>query len=724
MSTERLAVSVIVCTRDRPHSLRRCLPSVLASLEQLEAGAEIIVVDNSDAPSGEVAEAARQAGASCFWEPHRGGSPARNRGILESRAEILAFLDDDVTVDHGWAAALLRHFADPSVGAVTGALHSGDSGEEPADVAWYRLYGKASSEATVFHKDSPCPFFPVTSGLCGVSANMAFRKSSLLRHGFFDVNLGTGTLAPGCEEVDRFYALLRSGQRIVYDPQAAAWHRFEGTRGKLWRRVAGYAAGQSAYLGKLFVTDRVARRAVLRFVAARARAVLGRHVPDQQLGPAHAPRIPLVAGTLWGPLGYFLGVVAERFRPARSVQVPQSAREQGAGRVRILASLYNSGLTGPEKLAAMIARSAAPTFTTLVLMPGPGPGAEQIHGLGVSVGFVPRWRLRATLNPLYHLCYLLALPGAARAFRQAVTEFQPDVVHIHSVVNLAALLGSCLARKPVLLHMHEIPPGPVGRMLRRLAAAFSDRIVAASHAAASRFPASVQGSKLFVVHNGVDPDNPTTFSEPQGQAPDLDGWVTFVGRLSADKGADLFIRAAALVYREMPSAKFLICGLTVPGRRSYERRLERLLAQSPVPASQFRVLKDRVDVANFIRASQIVVACSPVPDPCPLALLEAMALAKPVVAPSIGGIPELVRDGETGFLYPPGDLQQLSRLLARLLRDPDYARSLGRAGRHRVLTELNATRMSNEIARHYSELASALPVRSGDAGTVRQSKGR
>ena len=101
-----------------------------------------------------------------------------------------------------------------------------------------------------------------------------------------------------------------------------------------------------------------------------------------------------------------------------------------------------------------------------------------------------------------------------------------------------------------------------------------------------------------------------------------------------------------------------------------------------------------------------------------------MALAKPVVAPSVGGIPELVRDGETGFLYPPGDLQQLSRLLVRLLRDPEYARSLGRAGRDRVLTELNATRMSNEIARHYSELANALPVPSGDAGIVRQPKGR
>ena len=95
-----------------------------------------------------------------------------------------------------------------------------------------------------------------------------------------------------------------------------------------------------------------------------------------------------------------------------------------------------------------------------------------------------------------------------------------------------------------------------------------------------------------------------------------------------------------------------------------------------------------------------------------------------VVAPSIGGIPELVRDGETGFLYPPGDLQQLSRLLVRLLRDPEYAQSLGRAGRDRVLTELNATRMSNEIARHYSELANALPVRGGDAGGMCQSSDR
>lgn len=690
--------------------MRGCLASIGKALQQV-GSSELIVVDNGDRATDAIRQIVQDFGATYVWEGVRGLSTARNRGILEVAGSIVAFVDDDVTVSEDWAKLLVNNFSDPQVTVVTGAVLAGDTGTDVGAI-WYRLYQPFLKARTILDVSSKLPFFPITAGLCGIAANMAFRKPFFYRHGFFDPSLGAGRLTPGGEEIDRFYAALTAGGKILFDPKMSVQHTFLGSHFRLLRKVFCYAAGQSACLTKWFVRDRDSRATILAFVRDRLLAFCGgRHLPAKKLGAVRAPRFPLLLGSLWGPLGYFFSCVREGIWPHRSVLVPGqvalAVSSEGQDKPRVLMSLYNAGLTGPEKLSVLLARRLPLTTSLKVLLPSPGPATAQIHNLGVPVGIIPRWRLRATLNLLYQVGYLMALPGTIKAFVKIIRAASPDVVHVHSILNLPAMLAAKLAKKPLLSHVHEIYGGLAGKLLRFLAFLLSDRILAVSEAVAQTFPQPSQGQlqRVFVVHNGVEvasyAHNATDPASEHAQGPQ---WITFIGRLSDDKGPHLFVRAAEQVYRQHPSSYFRICGLSVPNRTGYERMLADMIHGSIIPSSQFVLEKDREDIEQILRAASMVVSCSSAPDPFPMAILEAMALAKPVVVPPVGGLPEMVLHEKTGLLYPPGDVQELARAIIRVLRDPGLAREFGLAAQKRVEDEFGIDETAETILSHYEAL--------------------
>jgi len=695
-----ISLSVVICTKDKPDALKRCLASVARSLSGLQA-AEVIVVDNARKPCSAARQAAETSGARYLWEGLRGVSAARNRGILESHGALVAFLDDDVTVCHDWVSKARVHFRDPDVVAVAGLVVA------PADTTatgalWYALYRFYSKTFTRFTASSPLPFFPLTAGVCGLGANVVFRRSFFFRHGLFDPKLGAGSLAPGSEDIDRFFVALRQGGAILFDPGMSVEHTFTDTALRFFFKVFGYAAGQSAYLAKWFVRDKTARLLVVAFVRHRIKAFLRtKDRASDKFSSIHAPRLPLLLGTLWGPVGYTLSCLREAFAPNKTVQVPGVDRE-ASRKPRVLVSVYNAGLTGLEKVALLGARGVADQASVVMIFPCAGPPAEEAIALGLRVGFVPRWRLRATLNPFYQVAYLLALPGGVGAFARAIRSISADLIHIHSLVSLAALVAGRLSPAKVLLHVHEIALGKLGAGLKRLAASCSDRILAVSEAVAKTFPTDVQREKTHVVYGAVDAQRLRTLARASGEQPGE--WILFAARLSRDKGPDLFLRAAQLTFDAEPGASFILCGLTVPNRSAYERRLQELLSTLTIPASQLQIERDREDIEGFLQRSAIVVNSSLQPDPFPVAILEGMALGKAVVAPAIGGLPEMIRHEETGLLYPPGDAHALSRALVRLLHDRELAARLGAAARARVDSAFDAPILERALRWQYLQM--------------------
>lgn len=194
-------------------------------------------------------------------------------------------------------------------------------------------------------------------------------------------------------------------------------------------------------------------------------------------------------------------------------------------------------------------------------------------------------------------------------------------------------------------------------------------------------------SKIKIIYNGVDPAAYDTGVDRRAAADvgigDGDPVVGLVAALRPEKDHATFLRAARLVVDELPTARMLLVG-DGPMRGEIENLVAELgLTEHVILAGS------RPDVPALLRAMDVVVLSSYSVECFPMALLEAMAAGRPAVCTAVGGVPELVVDGETGYLVPPKDPQSLARRLIEVLSDPAARARMGAAARNRVETEFS-----------------------------------
>jgi GT2 family glycosyltransferase len=206
-----LRASIIVCTRDRPEVLRQCL----AALQNQTANFsyETIVVDNS--ATGSARDVVTESGVRYTREEREGLSRARNRGVAESHADIVAFIDDDAVADSEWLASLVNEFG-AATGAVAGAIAS-----KPGE---FDLAAFAVPVRQVIDRSTHDWFERAAFGGVGNGPNMAFRRDALLKIGGFDERLGLGAPITGSEEHDAFVRLVAAGFEVVSTPDAIVVH--------------------------------------------------------------------------------------------------------------------------------------------------------------------------------------------------------------------------------------------------------------------------------------------------------------------------------------------------------------------------------------------------------------------------------------------------------------------------------------------------------------------
>jgi glycosyltransferase involved in cell wall biosynthesis len=216
--------------------------------------------------------------------------------------------------------------------------------------------------------------------------------------------------------------------------------------------------------------------------------------------------------------------------------------------------------------------------------------------------------------------------------------------------------------------------------------------------------------KIRIIHNGVDPalfDVNTgrgalaEFGFPQG-----DPVVGILGSLRPEKDHATFLRAARIVIDELPRVRFLVIG-DGPCRPELD-----------VLCSELRITPNvhfagmRHDISRMLCAID-VFAMTSTTECFPMALLEAMACARPAVCTAVGGITEMVNDGEAGCLVPPKDPARVAAGLVRLLSDPQSARRMGRAGRQRVEAEFSLDRSVEGAQRAIEDVVTARYAPSG-----------
>jgi GT2 family glycosyltransferase len=272
---EDLAVSVVVCTRDRPDDLGHCMER-LAALDYRQF--EVVVVDNAPTDrrtkerfTADVGEDPRFRYA---VEPVPGLSNARNRGLREALFPVAAFTDDDVLVDPGWLRGIGAGFRRSStVGCVTGLVAPAEL-ETEAQRFFDRHSGwPATPVSRLFdlrdHRD-PAPQFPFSAGRFGTGANFAIDRALALSIGGFDPVLGAGTPTGGGEDLDMFVRVLFAGRALAYEATAIVWHMHRASGKELDRQLYSWGTGLAAYVTKQLLEKQTRGEVVRRILPSLA----------------------------------------------------------------------------------------------------------------------------------------------------------------------------------------------------------------------------------------------------------------------------------------------------------------------------------------------------------------------------------------------------------------------------------------------------------------------
>ena len=216
-----------------------------------------------------------------------------------------------------------------------------------------------------------------------------------------------------------------------------------------------------------------------------------------------------------------------------------------------------------------------------------------------------------------------------------------------------------------------------------------------SHFARSQgmlFADQLHWAKMHVVHCGVNPAHYDTLRRSKDATPTL----LFVGRLDAIKGLPILIDAVAALRPSHPALRLVMVG-DGPHRA---RLAEQAAALGISEAVTITGYLSQSEVAGHMAEADILVLPS-FAEGVPVVLMEAMAARLPVIASRVAGVPELVEDGESGFLVPPGDMFTLAARIDTLLADPDLRRAMGESGRKKVVAEYDVAREAEKLLQSF-----------------------
>ncbi len=384
--------------------------------------------------------------------------------------------------------------------------------------------------------------------------------------------------------------------------------------------------------------------------------------------------------------------------------------------------------------AAPIARAARPRVLLLTLDFEPGGPAQRIatgaphlarEGFDVSVACLKAWGgvgddLEAGGVRAIALGARSAVdPRAAGRLLSILRRDRVQILHAHLVRPgvTARLLGRVAGVPVVVTSRPDTGPGsgPWQRLLERVTAPLSDALLASSEAARRDALRSggLSPGLVRALHDGVevppsppDPERRARRRRDLGAAPG-ELLVGTAGRpIEPRKGLAIFLAAAGLLAREIPQARFVVFGESGAGERLESRAAQEGVSHRTVFA------RPRRDLGEALGALDLFVLPA-TGEGGGLALLHAMAAAVPVVACRAAGAVEVLEEGRSGVLVPPGDPAALARAGADLLRNRERAARLGAAGRARVEASFRIEERVRELAALYRELLGKVPAPGG-----------
>ena len=690
-SNSCLDVSVVVPTYNRSGSLRRVLEALdrqITTTDDARAFTfDVVVV--SDGSTDDTLEMAEKLETSyplhVIQQENSGPAGARNRGVQIATGRIIVFIDDDVIPAPGCLRAhVSRHDASSDLVVIGPMLTPGDADLSPW-VAWeqhqlYKQYERFAEGEPAY----PRQFYT--------------GNASLLRTTFAEVG-GFDTSFRRAEDVELALRMARQGQSFVFEPGAEAYHYAERSL-ESWARIAfdyGRHDVDFARMNEPDIFGQIASMFSERHLLQRAlvlgtmwNASLTHRTQGLMLNSAGvAHRIDLSGANRWllsaaYGLGYYRGVSVGLGSPRAFYDLLRGRRPGHAFRAAFVLEQTLGHITHSKNLQSLLPND--PAFRPVFL-----PIDDSLDGVARRIPGWSNWTIRAGIR-------------ARRSLRQLFRSdrhLAVDAMFVHSQVP-AILLGGWMRRIPTLVSLdatpiqydelgefyaHEIGSPRVERFkywANRRCYSRARHLVTwsewAKQGLVDRY--DVHGDDVTVIAPGVDVER---WSAPDRSGRDGPVRVLFVGGDLKRKGGDLLLEAARRLRSDADVPEFEVhlvtapCDVDEPGVIVHTG----LTPNSPELIEQYHLAD---------------IFCLPTSGDClPMVLAEAGAAGLPLISTDVGAISELVRDGETGRLIRPGDLDRLVDALAGMLKSGELRLDYGRRARALVRQDHDAATNAKQI---------------------------
>lgn len=291
------------------------------------------------------------------------------------------------------------------------------------------------------------------------------------------------------------------------------------------------------------------------------------------------------------------------------------------------------------------------------------------------------------------------LPQLYHLFR----SYRPHVVHTHLYVLRYVLLPALLCRVPVIVHtVHNVAQKEVdkiGKAVHWVAFRVGSVVPVSISQEVANTVHTVYGRGVYtpVIYNGIPTERFISRAKRDNAAEKKDLILLHVGRFAPQKNHLLLIEAFALAINECPEMQ-----LWLVGDGELKAAIQKKVMEMGLEGKVL-FLGLRNDIPKLMAESDLLILSSDY-EGVPLVVLEAMAAGKPVISTAVGGVPELVVDGITGFLVPPGQPEALAQAILKLATNPELRQSMGEAAQRRAVELFDISRTAREYEKLYLKL--------------------
>ena len=354
---------------------------------------------------------------------------------------------------------------------------------------------------------------------------------------------------------------------------------------------------------------------------------------------------------------------------------------------------------GQHSLFEIVTRLDRNVFRPVVACGAEGSLSESLRRCGIPVFVIPLPSLKGEAS---------SVSKAAAGLKELIEKEDIKIIHANSTRSaLYALSASKSLNKPVIYHARVLRDRWADFFLDRYLSRNCKLIIANSNEVAKRFPKRRGVAKVQVIYNGIDISAfDKTDRQNSRKAYGLDSESAAVGIISMlepRKGHGVLLDAFRIVRANVPSARLLIAGSEPPGAGGWRQVLENSIRSYGLSDS-VRLIGEVHDVASFMCAIDVFAFPVIKPEGFGRVVIEAYAARRAVVASNLGALKEIIENGISGFLLPPGKINALADAIIELLGDGALRARLGEAGRRRAEAEFNIDRLVDKVSACYREL--------------------